>query len=72
MPSVIGKYRRAVINDRESTEYFELLSSSVDDELRQQWEVAIARAESGRIQHPELMDIMGNQLKTGTQIYFEQ
>jgi len=62
---VITKYHRAVFNDRESKEYFDLLSQSVDEELQSQWENAITAAEVGRIAKPQLMDIMGNRLKHG-------
>ena len=65
VPAVIAKYRRAVLHDRESAEYFDLLSQSVDEELQSQWENAITAAEVGRIANPQLMDIMGNQLKHG-------
>ena len=66
VPAVIAKYRRAVTNNEESIQYFELLSQAVDEELRERWESAISAAERGRIEKPELMDIMGNQLKNGT------
>ncbi len=65
VPSVIAKYRRAVSNNEESSQYFDLISQAVDDDLQQKWEKEISAAEHGRLDRPELMDIMGNQLKNG-------
>ncbi len=65
VPSVIAKYRRAVSNNEESSQYFDLISQAVDDDLQQKWEKEISAAENGRLDRPELMDIMGNQLKNG-------
>jgi hypothetical protein len=65
VPSVIGKYRRAVINDCESRQYFDDLSSVVEENLRNEWEEAIHAAEAVRITNPEKMDIMGNTFKEG-------
>ena len=68
VPSVITKYCRAMTNNEDSSQYFDLISQAVDDTLREKWEKEITTAESGRIHRPELMDIMGNQLKNGMSI----
>lgn len=60
---MIGKFRRAVINNEESIEYFDHLSQSVDVELRTRWEADISAAEAARVKKPEKMDMMANQLK---------
>jgi hypothetical protein len=71
VPSVIGKYRRAVVNQKESTDYFDVISNAVDEELLVKWEAEIKKAESGRVNKPEMMDIMANKLKTGTPQLFK-
>jgi len=45
VPSVIAKYRRAVSNDEESSQYFDLISQAVDDDLQQKWEGNISGRE---------------------------
>jgi len=47
VPSVIAKYRRAMTNNEESSQYFDLISHAVDDNLRQKWETEISAAERG-------------------------
>ena len=65
VPSVIAKYWHAMTNNEESSQYFDLISQVVDDNLRLKWEAEISAAELGRLHRPERMDIMGNKLKNG-------
>ena len=64
--SVIGKYRRAVVNSEDSKLYFEDLCRTADAELQRQWERDIVAAEERRIDDPAAMDIMGNKLKNSS------
>jgi len=52
-----------VISSKDSNEYLEDLSNAVDEPLRDEWEAEILQAEQARINKPQRMDILGNQLK---------
>lgn len=63
--TISKKYKRAVIEQKESQDYFEELNKAAPQELIPVWTAQIEKAERDRANRPEAMDIMKNQVKKG-------
>lgn len=67
--TIVKKYNRAIINESESRDYFQDLSSVPTSEEIKKWEVEISEAEIKRTSRPEAMDVMAPRIPKGQLIY---
>jgi hypothetical protein len=63
--TIVIKYKRAIVNESESREYFQDLSSVPTSEEIEKWEAEISEAEIKRTSRPEAMDVMAPRIPKG-------
>jgi len=63
--TIINKYKRAIIKELESREYFDELNTVPTAEEIGMWEADISEAEEKRTHKPEAMDVMAPRIPTG-------
>lgn len=70
--TIVKKYNRAIVNESESRDYFQDLSSVPTSEEIKIWEAEISEAEINRTSRPEAMDVMAPRIPKGQFIYLHK